>query len=555
MNMGDLITSTYKGVSSQNGGRTWQVSLRYSLNGKKVRVRLGAHPSQEAAAHAYDRAYYRRSKTVEGVNLPEHMGPEVQDYLNRLTFEQVVEELQAIQVVTGASSFNNVDCQRNVFRATLRLSGAKQEQHCFPEELQAALHADLMLTLKFGRNARRNFTWEALSQIKAVDVQKLLMLHTAANSNVVDICRSLKQQVLEVSDDTLQFLASNRQKYPSSVWELPPHGSFSGLASSSPVSRLNESLAGALPAKQVVPCLPAPERTATPRSAVNLNESKGGLRADLSTDVQDQPDVVTPDVLSPTTILDLEFWNSQILVDDDISLDEFPSVAKDVQEGSENTSPAGVPYAFMERYNSTLIRLHGALSGTGGALQSCEEDDGVEDGTDVIDRFKQLRAWFFKEWPHFHDRLGSYEDPEEHDLYLMSMNKMRRIFDPNFTACYSDDDVEGMPDLESHTGMDVDGDHCDGMITSPESMDLGSDLAHQQRMMHILDNIRALEQGLEERGRALPASPCHGIRMPGDGGGGDVGDSLERVFPVPAGSVDEVLPEVLAMAKASAVEL
>lgn len=44
------------------------------------------------------------------------------------------------------------------------------------------------------RNARRNFTWEALSQIKAVDVQKLLMLHTAANSNVVDICKSLKQQ-------------------------------------------------------------------------------------------------------------------------------------------------------------------------------------------------------------------------------------------------------------------------------------------------------------------------------------------------------------------------
>lgn len=42
---------------------------------------------------------------------------------------------------------------------------------------------------------------------------------------------------------------------------------------------------------------------------------------------------------------------------------------------------------------------------------------------------------------------------EEHDLYLMSMNKMRRIFDPNFTACYSDDDVEGMPDLESQTGV------------------------------------------------------------------------------------------------------
>ncbi|KAL6776389.1 hypothetical protein ACKKBG_A20955 [Auxenochlorella protothecoides x Auxenochlorella symbiontica] len=553
--MGDSITSTYKGVRSRNGGRTWQVRLAYSLNDKKVRVPLGAHPSQEAAAHAYDRAYYRRSKTVEGVNLPEHMGPEVQDYLNRLTFEQVVEELQAIQVVTGASSFNNVEFTGNVFRAKLRFLGAGRERHCFPEELQAALHADLMLTLKFGRNARRNFTWEALSQIKAVNVQKLLMLHTAANSNVVDICRSLKQQVLEVSDDTLQFLASNRQKYPSSVWELPPHGSFSGLASSSPVSRLNESLAGALPAKQVVPCLPAPERKATPRSAVNLNESKGGLRADLSTDVQDQPDVVTPDVLSPTTILDLEFWNSQILVDDDISLDEFPSVAKDVQEGSENTSPAGVPYAFLERYNSTLIRLHGALSGTGGALQSCEEDDGVEDGTDVIDRFKQLRAWFFKEWPHFHDRLGSYEDPEEHDLYLMSMNKMRRIFDPNFTACYSDDDVEGMPDLESHTEMDVDGDHCDGMIISPESMDLGSDLAHQQRVMHILDSIRALEQGLEERGRALPASSCHDIRMPRDGGGGDAGDSLEGVFPVPAGSVDEVLPEVLAMAKASAVEL
>ncbi|KAL6776390.1 hypothetical protein ACKKBG_A20955 [Auxenochlorella protothecoides x Auxenochlorella symbiontica] len=137
----------------------------------------------------------------------------------------------------------------------------------------------------------------------------------------------------------------------------------------------------------------------------------------------------------------------------------------------------------------------------------------------------------------------------------MSMNKMRRIFDPNFTACYSDDDVEGMPDLESHTEMDVDGDHCDGMIISPESMDLGSDLAHQQRVMHILDSIRALEQGLEERGRALPASSCHDIRMPRDGGGGDAGDSLEGVFPVPAGSVDEVLPEVLAMAKASAVEL
>lgn len=103
------------------------------------------------------RAYYRRSKTVEGVNLPEHMGPEVQDYLNRLTFEQVrhsgiknqwsiawdtygqysvrvhchveaaldlsnmmdqqvVEELQAIQVVTGASSFNNVEFTVGVMR-------------------------------------------------------------------------------------------------------------------------------------------------------------------------------------------------------------------------------------------------------------------------------------------------------------------------------------------------------------------------------------------------------------------------------------------------------
>lgn len=52
--------------------------------------------------------------------------------------------------------------------------------------------------------------------------------------------------------------------------------------------------------------------------------------------------------------------------------------------------------------------------------------------------------------------------------------------------------------------MDVDGDHCDGMIISPESMDLGSDLAHQQRVMHILDSIRALEQvGLGQHTPAL----------------------------------------------------